>query len=267
MSDAPAPAAPAGSAASELFGTDLPAPSTLSGFLNPGSGNYKDETGNLRYHRTPDQLEADHRDWMQQFDYAARRTAFEKGDMSPYTPEKRAERDADFRAAAKADGYDVPETVSAEVVAHADRHMLPVSVSASEYRLDVSKVSTPETSAGTRSEMGEMLAELGYLPGIGSGLADRIFDLRVETKNMTPEARAQWAATKREDMVRRLGGDQAEFDRQLAAIKDDLRSVTGSRDLAGKLAESMYLNDWYVFKTMFRNSQAKESFYRTAPGR
>ena len=258
MSDAPAPAAPAGSAASELFGTDLPAPSTLSGFLNPGSGNYKDETGNLKYHRTPDQLEADHRDWMPQFDYAARRTAFEKGDMSPYTPEKRAERDADFRAAAKADGYDVPETVSAEVVAHADRHMLPVSVSASEYRLDVSKVSTPETSAGTRSEMGEMLAELGYLPGIGSGLADRIFDLRVETKNMTPEARA---------MVRRLGGDQAEFDRQLVAIKDDLRSVTGSRDLAGKLAESIYLNDWYVFKTMFRNSQAKESFYRTAPGR
>lgn len=86
MSDTvPAPAAPAPSAASELFGTDLSAPATLSGFLNPGSGNYRDETGSLRYHRSPDQLEADHRDWMQQFDYAARRTAFEKGDMTPYS--------------------------------------------------------------------------------------------------------------------------------------------------------------------------------------
>jgi hypothetical protein len=270
MVDTPAPAAPSGTqnsggAASELFGTDLPAPATLSGFLNPGSGNYKDETGSLRYHRSPDQAEQDHREWMNQFDYAARRTAFEKGDMSPYTPEKRAERDAAYRAAAKVDGIDLPEAVSAATVAHADRHMLPVSVSANEYRLDVSKVSTPESSVGTRSEMGEMLAELGYLPGVGSGLMDRIMDLRAETKDMAPEARAAWAANKRSDMVKRAGGEEA-FKQQLRAIKDDLMLVKGiGRDLATKLADSIYLNDWCVFRTMFRNTQAKESFFRTAP--
>jgi hypothetical protein len=225
VTDAPAPAAPP-SAASELFGTDLPAPATLSGFINPGSGTYKDETGSLRYHRSLDQAEQDHREWMNQFDYAARRTAFEKGDMSPYTPEKRAERDAAYRAAAKADNIDLPETVSPATVAHADRHMLPVSVSANEYRLDVSKVSTPESSARTRSEMGEMLAELGYLPGVGSGLMDRIMDLRAETKDMTPEARAVWAANKRTDMVKRAGGEEA-FNQKLRAIKDDLMLVKG----------------------------------------
>lgn len=115
---APVPAATSGTqnsgaAASELFGTDLPAPATLSGFLNPGSGSYKDETGSLRYHRSPDQLEQDHKDWMSQFGYAARRTAFEKGDMTPYSAEARAKPDADFREAARRDGYEVPETVSA----------------------------------------------------------------------------------------------------------------------------------------------------------
>jgi hypothetical protein len=89
MSDGtPAPAAPP-SAASELFGTDLPAPATLSGFLNPGSGNYKDETGSLRYHRSSDQLAADHRAWMVGFDNARRAAACQRGSEPILTGEAR----------------------------------------------------------------------------------------------------------------------------------------------------------------------------------
>lgn len=267
MTDTPAPAAPP-SAASELFG-DLPAPQTLTGFVNPGSGSYRDESGSLRYHRSPDQLEADHRGWMATFDHAARRAAFAKDeDMSRYSAEARAKRDADFRAAAKADGYDLPELVSPATVAHADRHMLPVSVSAAEYNFDVSAISTPETSASTRSEMGEMAAELGFLPGVGSGLLARIADNAKAIKGAPPEVRPQWGNRAREDMIRRLGGSEAEFDRQLAVIRDDLAEVKGKgRSLAQSLAKDVLLFDWYTFKTLYRQATAKESFYKTMPDR
>jgi hypothetical protein len=189
-----------------------------------------------------------------------------KEDLSQFSPEKRAERDAAFRAAAKADGYDLPETVSAATVAHADKHMLPVS--ANEYSFDVSAISTPERSAATRSEMGEMAAELGFLPGVGSGLLARIADNAKAIKGAPPEARAQWGNAAKADMIRGLGGSEAEFDRQLAVIRDDLAQMKGKgRSLAQSLAKDVLLFDWYTFKTLYRHATAKESFYKTMPGR
>jgi hypothetical protein len=93
MTDTPAPAAPPASAAAfELFG-DRPTPTEApASFLNPSAGNYVDQAGSLRYHRSTEQLAQDRADWIAGFDRAARAAAFAKEDMTPYSAEARQAR-------------------------------------------------------------------------------------------------------------------------------------------------------------------------------
>jgi hypothetical protein len=262
-----------GAAASELLGGDdrpITFPGGLSGFANRGADAHTDQQGQLRSNRTFDQIAADHRDWMQQFDYARRRNGFDKSEPpEKYSDEARARRDADFRAAARADGYgELPEPMSPAELDHHTAHMLPVSVSASEYKFDVSGVSTAETSAATRSEMGEFAAEMGFLPGNGSSLLQRLIDNAKAIKGQPAEARAAWGAQAKADMIRRLGDNEAEFDRQLEVIQDGLRSVQGKgRDVAQHLANDVLIYDWYTFKTLYRQAASKESFFKSYPGK
>jgi hypothetical protein len=101
------PASAPPSAAADLF-ADRPAPISLAGFVNPDAGNYRDQSGNLRYHRTAEQLAQDRKEHIESFDRYARRAAFAfaKGDTSEpperYSAEARAAHIQKFDDEAKA---------------------------------------------------------------------------------------------------------------------------------------------------------------------
>jgi hypothetical protein len=242
------------------LGMNLPAPP--GGFVNPSADGYIDQTGALRALRTPEQLAADRRDWINGFDQAAETARYAvNDDASKYTAEARAEHIAKFDAAARADGMNPVEPPSPELQHHADVHMIALAAKPTDYRPALGD------HAAAAGEMTALAAELGLLPGIGNGFLERLVVVAEQKKGMTPEALANWKAQKRDELLRRVGSEQ-ELAAQTARAKAELSRVSGvGKNLAKAIADDAVLGDWYLLSILATHSRGRESFEATRPDR
>ena len=240
---------------------EITLPAAPAGFVNPGSDGYVDQTGQLRALRSPEQLAQDRADWIRSFDNAAETARYARDDdAGKYTPDARAEHIARFDAAARADGMNPLEPPSPELQRHADLHLIPLNPKPTDYRpqLGDHSASGPEMTA--------LAAEIGFMPGIGTAFLERLVVLADEKKAMTPEARESWAAQKRDELLRRVGGSEQALAEQTARAKAELTKITGvGKNLAAAIASDVVFNDWYLHSILVNHSRARESFEATRP--
>jgi hypothetical protein len=264
MADDQTGGAPPTSAAAELF-SDRPTPSEPpAGFLNPAAGNYVDQRGMLRYHRSNDQLAEDRKAWIDGFDQAKRRNGFSKDEPAErYSDEAREAHIAKFDAAARADGYEPVEPPSPAEQHAADLHLIHWNAKPSDYKVDLS--SLPGADPRTGPELQAMFADLEFRPEIGSSVIDRIIKLSSERKNLVPEARDAIARQDRAELLRRYGGNETEMNEQKAMVAELLRSVRGpGAQLAQALANDVVIaNDWQVHKSLVNHADRVGRFYRS----
>ena len=249
-------------AAADL-GVDLSnLPSPPGGFVNPSADGYIDQTGALRALRTPQQLAVDRADWISAFDNAAATARYNRSeDSSKYTPEARAAHISRFDAAARADGMNPVEPVDPSLQRHADLHMIALDAKPGDYRPSLGD------HAVAGGELTTLAAELGFLPGIGTGFLERLIVVSEQKKGLTPEALANWTAQKRDEALRRAGSEERLVE-QIAVAKSELARIKGGgKNLAAALSNDPALIDWYLLSVITTHSRAREQFEATRPDR
>jgi hypothetical protein len=240
------------------LGMNLPA--APGGFVNPLADGYVDQTGHLRALRTTEQLAGDRADWVRGFDQAAQTALYSRdGTADRYTTEARAEHIARFDAAARQDNLNPVEPISPDLQRHADLHLMPLNPKAADYQPQLGD------HAQHAGEFTALAAEIGFMPGIGNAFLERLVVVSEQKKGMTPEAVEYWGQRKRDELLGRVGSEQA-LTEQMAKAKAELTRITGvGKNLAGAIASDAVLNDWYLHSILLNHSRARESFEATRP--